>query len=409
MGNEIGEKMNHNFLKNLVEPSDTKIFMLIMDGLGGLPMEADGKTELETAATPNLDALAARSALGLSSPAGTGITVGSGPGHLALFGFDPFEYEIGRGALEALGVDFDLEPNDVAARGNFCAVDADGILTDRRAGRLPTEDSAKLCELLSGIKVDGAQFFVIPVKEHRFAFVIRGADLGDYLSDTDPQKVGVAPDMVEALDEKAQKTAKLVNEFIDKARALLADKSPANCIMLRGFAKLPTVPQFADIYGLKAGSIAVNGMYRGVSRLVGMEVLPVNGITIADEFAALEKFWNDYDFFYLHIKKTDTYGESGDFNAKVKVIEEVDSFIPRVMALNPDVVIVGGDHSSPAVLRSHSWHPVPTLLYSKYVREDGIKEFGERACSRGSLGVFSAQEIMPLALANAGRLAKYNA
>jgi len=403
------DKMNHNFLKSLIEPADTKIFMLIMDGLGGLPKESGGKTELETAATPHLDALAEQSALGLSSPAGAGIAVGSGPGHLALFGFDPFEYEIGRGALEALGVDFDLEPNDVAARGNFCTVDANGILTDRRAGRLPTEDSAKLCELLSTIQIEGVRFFVMPVKEHRFAFVIRGTDLGDYLSDTDPQKVGVAPDRVKALDEKSKETTKLVNEFIDKARLLLADKSPANMIMLRGFASLPRMPQFADIYGLKAAAIAVNGMYRGVSRLVGMEVLPVDGITIADEFTTLEKYWQDYDFFYLHIKKTDTYGESGDFDAKVKVIEEVDSFIPRVMALNPDVVIVGGDHSSPAVLKSHSWHPVPTLLYSKYVRADGVREFGERACGRGSLGVFSAQEIMPLALANAGRLAKYNA
>lgn len=408
-GSGNGEKVNHNFLKSLVEPADTKIFMLIMDGLGGLPREAGGKTELETAATPNFDALAEVSALGLSSPAGPGITVGSGPGHLAIFGFDPFENEIGRGALEALGVDFDLEPNDVAARGNFCTVDANGIITDRRAGRIATEESEKLCCLLSEIKIDGAHVFVIPVKEHRFAFVIRGTDLGDYLSDTDPQRVGVAPSPVEALDEKAKKTAALVNEFIAKARELLKDKAPANMVMLRGFAKLPTVPQYSDIFQLHAASIAVNGMYRGVSRLVGMEVLPVDGITIADEFATLEKYWNDYDFFYLHIKKTDTYGEMGDFDAKVKVIEEVDSFMPRVMALNPDVVIVSGDHSSPAVLKSHSWHPVPTLLYSKYVRADGIREFGERACSRGSLGVFSAQDVMPLVMANAGRLNKYNA
>lgn len=408
-GNTGEKKNDHSFLKSLIEPADTKIFMLIMDGLGGLPIEPGGKTELETAATPNLDALAEISALGLSSPAGPGITVGSGPGHLAIFGFDPFEYEIGRGALEALGVDFDLEPDDIAARGNFCSVDANGIISDRRAGRISTEESEKLIEMLNTIKIDGAEIFLRPVKEHRFAFVIRGADLGDYLSDTDPQKTGVAPSLVEALDKKAEKTALLVNEFIHKAKAKLSSQSPANMIMLRGFAKLPTVPQFQDVYGLHAASIAVNGMYRGVSRLVGMEVLPVDGITIADEFATLEKYWQDYDFFYLHIKKTDTYGESGDFAAKARIIEEVDSFIPRVMALKPDVVIVSGDHSSPAVLKSHSWHPVPTILYSKFVRADGIREFGERACSRGSLGVFSAQDVMPLALANAGRLAKYNA
>ena len=372
-------------------------------------MVPGGKTELETASTPNLDALAELSALGLSSPAGPGITVGSGPGHLAIFGFDPFEYEIGRGALEALGVDFDLLPGDVAARGNFCSINAEGIITDRRAGRIPTDQAEKLIELLSTIKIDGVEFFLMPVKEHRFAFVVRGNELGDYLTDTDPQKIGVLPSPVEALDESSKKTACLANEFITQAKKLLADQSPANMIMLRGFAKLPTVPQYSDIFGLNAASIAVNGMYRGVSRLVGMNVLPVDGINIADEFATLEKNWKDYDFFYLHIKKTDTYGEMGDFDAKAKIIEEVDSFIPRVMALNPDVVIVSGDHSSPAVLKSHSWHPVPTLIYSKYVRADGIKEFGERACARGNLGVISAQDVMPLVMANAGRLTKYNA
>jgi 2,3-bisphosphoglycerate-independent phosphoglycerate mutase len=410
MGEEESENaMNHNFLKNLIQPADTKIFMLIMDGLGGLPMEPGGKTELETARTPNLNALAGHSALGLSQPAAPGVTVGSGPGHLAVFGFDPFEYEIGRGALEALGVDFDMLPGDVAARGNFCSVDANGVITDRRAGRIPTEQAIRLAEKLSQIKIDDAEFFVMPVKEHRFAFVIRSTDLGDYLTDTDPQKTGVKPSPVEALDEKSQKTARLANEFINKAAEILASESPANMIMLRGFAKLPTVPQFSDIYGLHAASVAVNGMYRGVSRLVGMEVLPVGGIEITDEFTTLEKYWKDFDFFYLHIKKTDTYGEMGDFDAKVKVIEEVDSFIPKVMALNPDVVIVSGDHSSPALLKSHSWHPVPSLLYSRFVREDGISEYGERACARGSLGVFSAQDIMPMALANAGRLEKYNA
>lgn len=400
---------NQNFFRNLIEPADTKIFMLIMDGLGGLPREKGGKTELETAHTPNLDALAEEAALGLSSPAGAGIAVGSGPGHIAIFGFDPFEYEIGRGALEALGVDFDLQPGDVAARGNFCTVDSNGFITDRRAGRIPTDQAEKLVELLNSIKIEGAEFFVMPVKEHRFAFVVRSTDLGDYLTDTDPQKTGVKPFSVEALDEPSKKTAHLANAFIEQARMLLAEKSPANMIMLRGFAKLPSMPQYNDIFKLHAASVAVNGMYRGVSRLVGMDVLPVDGITIADEFNTLEKYWKDYDFFYLHIKKTDTYGEMGDFDAKVKVIEEVDSFIPRLMALNPDVVIVSGDHSSPAVLKSHSWHPVPTLIYSKVVRADGIKEFGERACARGSLGVISAQEVMPIALANAGRVGKYNA
>jgi 2,3-bisphosphoglycerate-independent phosphoglycerate mutase len=401
--------MNQKFLQKMIIPATTKIVMLIMDGLGGLPLEPDGKTELETANTPNLDGLAQQSALGLSVPAGPGVTVGSGPGHLAIFGYDPIEYEIGRGALEALGVDFDLEPDDLAARGNFCTVDTDGLLTDRRAGRISTEKCEELVELLRGIKIVGAEFFVIPVKEHRFVFIVRSPELGDALSDTDPLKIGVPPGSISALNRQSEKSARLVNLFIEQARNLLTDKSPANMIMLRGFAKLPTMPSYSELFGLRAAAIAINGMYRGVSRLVGMEILQVSGNTIADEFETLQKNWNDFDFFYIHVKKTDTCGENGDFFGKVKAIEEVDSYIPGLLTLQPDVVIVSGDHSSPAVLRSHSWHPVPTLLYSKYVRPDGIKKFGERACAGGSLGVLPAKDIMPIALANAGRIAKYGA
>jgi len=401
--------MDFEFLKRLIVPAQTKIVMLIMDGLGGLPLEPGGKTELETAYTPNLDNLAALSALGLSQPAGPGITVGSGPGHLAIFGYDPVEYEIGRGALEALGVDFDLQPEDLAARGNFCTVDEHGLLSDRRAGRLPTEQSANLVELLSSIKVDGTEFFLRPIKEHRFAFLMRAPDLCDALSDTDPLQIGVADLPVRALKREAECAAEYVNKFICQARKVLKYQSPANMILLRGFAKLPKLPKYKDIFGLNAASIAVNGMYRGVSRLAGMTVLDVCGDTLADEFAALEQYWDEFDFFYIHIKKTDTCGEKGDFLGKVQVIEEVDTLLPRLLALDPDVVIVSGDHSSPAVMKSHSWHPVPTLLYSKLARPDGIAEFGERACARGSLGVLPATHVMPIALANAGRISKYGA
>ena len=401
--------MDFEFLKKLIVPAQTKIVMLIMDGLGGLPLEPGGKTELETAHTPNLDKLAALSALGLSQPAGPGITVGSGPGHLAIFGYDPIEYEIGRGALEALGVGFELYLDDVAARGNFCTVDENGLLTDRRAGRLPTEESAKLVELLSSVKVDGAEFFLRPIKEHRFAFVMRAPGLCDALSDSDPLKIGVADLPVRALKREAECAAEYVNQFVGQASQVLKDQSPANMILLRGFAKLPKLPKYQEIFGLNAAAIAVNGMYRGVSRLAGMTLLDVCGDTPADEFVTLEKHWDEFDFFYIHIKKTDTFGEKGDFTGKVRVIEEVDALVPHLLALEPDVVIVGGDHSSPAVMKSHSWHPVPTLLYSKLGRPDGITEFGERACARGSLGVLPATQVMPLALANAGRIKKYGA
>jgi len=380
-----------------------------MDGLGGLPAEPGGVTELETARTPNLDALAERSMLGFTQPARPGVTVGSGPGHLAIFGYDPVRYEIGRGALEALGVDFELGPDDVAARGNFCTVDERGVLTDRRAGRLPTEASRELVGQLREISLDGAECFVEPVKEHRFAFVIRGAGLGEALTDSDPQQVGVPPLPVRPLAAGSERAAQLVNRWIAEAAARLSGRQPANMVMLRGFARFPAVPPFADRYGLHAAAIAVNGMYRGVARLVGMTVLDVPGVTLADEFATLERCWPDYDFVYLHIKQTDTAGEKGDFAGKVAAIEQVDALLPRLMALRPDVVIVGGDHSSPAVLRSHSWHPVPVLLYAKHARPDNIAEFGERACRGGSLGTVPATHMMPLALAHAGRVAKYGA
>jgi 2,3-bisphosphoglycerate-independent phosphoglycerate mutase len=401
--------MDLEFLHNLIVPAQTKIAMIIMDGLGGLPREPGGKTELETARTPNLDALAEQSVLGLTVPVGPGITPGSGPGHLAIFGYDPIQYEIGRGASEAMGVDFELGPNDLAARGNFCTVDRAGVLVDRRAGRIGTDESRELAKLLRTIKIESAETFIETIKEHRFAFIMRASGLSDALTETDPQKTGVPALPVRALRPDAKKTARLVNQFIEEARIKLADKHPANMIMLRGFAKCPTVPTYPELFGLRAAAIAVNGMYRGVARMVGMQVVDVGGETLSDEFTALEKNWNEFDFFYLHVKGTDTAGENGDFLRKVRVIEEVDALMPRLLALQPDVVIVSGDHSSPAVLKSHSWHPVPTLLYSRHVRADSIAEFGEHACARGSLGVLPAKDVMPIALANAQRITKYSA
>ncbi len=401
--------MGLNFLQELISPSQTKIIMLIMDGLGGLPRQPGGKTELETAHTPNLDLLAERSSLGLTIPIAPGITAGSGPGHLAIFGYDPLQHKIGRGAMEALGANFELGPDDLAARGNFCTVDEIGRITDRRAGRIGTDLSRELVKLLQTIKIGQVEFFIFPIKEHRFAFVMRAPGLHDALTETDPQKTGVMPLPVKAITPDSEKSALYVNQFITSAQNLLASQHPANMILLRGFAKLPILPTFQAKYGLKAAAIAQNGMYRGVASLVGMHVLDAGCQTLDDEFDTLEKNWHDFDFFYLHVKKTDTFGELGDFDGKVKAIEEVDEYIPRLLALKPDVVIVGGDHSSPAVLKAHSWHPVPAMLYSRYVRADQIAEFGERACSRGSLGTFPAIQIMPLALANAMRLTKYGA
>jgi 2,3-bisphosphoglycerate-independent phosphoglycerate mutase len=405
----MAEITKPDFYKQLVIRAQTKIVMLIMDGLGGLPRDPGGKTELETACTPNLDALASQSALGMTIPVAPGVTPGSGPGHLALFGYDPVHHEIGRGAMEALGVDFDLQPDDLAARGNFCSLDAAGRISDRRAGRIPTEKSQELIKLLSTIKLPGSQVFLRSIKEHRFAMILRSADLGVALTETDPQKTGIPPLPARALDSGSEKSAELINRFIHSARELLVDQPNANMILLRGFAKLPVLPTFMDRYGLKAAAIAIHGMYRGVARMVGMQILTLEGQTLPDEFSAVERHWDHFDFFYLHVKNVDTFGEMGDFDGKVRAIEEVDALLPRLTALKPDVIVVGGDHSSPAILRAHSWHPVPLLIYSHFARYEGASKFGEQACLHGGLGILPATQVMPLALANALRMAKYGA
>ena len=400
-------------IKQLHMPAETKIVQLVLDGLGGLPREVDGKTELEAAKTPNLDALAARSQLGLAVPVRPGVTPGSGPAHLSLFGYDPLEYDVGRGVLSALGIGFDLHPEDVAARGNFCTIDADGLITDRRAGRIPTEFGQKLTELLSEIQLPGIQAYVETVKEYRFVLILRptaGQSLYANIADTDPQKTGVPSLPAVAEDDASQATAQLANDWIAAARAILKDHEPANSLNLRGFAKDPGFPKFPDVYGLRAGAIATYPMYRGVAKLVGMDVLPVAGETVEDEVDTLRAHWDEYDYFFFHVKKTDSAGEDGDFERKAGVIEHVDeAVVPAIMDLEPDVLIVTGDHSTPSALKSHSWHPVPTLLWSRYCSWDGLDEFGENACGRGSLGVFPATDELQLALGNALRLNKYGA
>lgn len=406
--------MELDLVRKLTVPSESKIVFLVMDGLGGLPREPGGLTELETARTPNLDALASRSVCGCTVPVGPGITPGSGPGHLALFGYDPLDFIIGRGVLEAVGIDLDLGPDDVAGRGNFCTIDNQGKVTDRRAGRISTETCVRLTGLLRDrVRLPGVEFLVEPVKEHRFVLVLRGKGLGGELSESDPQQLGVAPldihPLPSAPDHAAsQRTADLVNEFSAQAHRILSGEPAANAVLLRGLDRRPSIPAMAEVYGLRSAAIAVYPMYRGLAKLVGMTALP-SGTRLADELDTLEKYWKDYDFFYLHFKYTDSRGEDGDFDAKVAMVEEFDQFVPRVMDLKPDVVVVTGDHSTPSLLKGHSWHPVPSLVYSPYCRCDGTAKFGERACARGALGTFPAVDLMPLAMANALRLTKFGA
>jgi 2,3-bisphosphoglycerate-independent phosphoglycerate mutase len=382
--------------------------MLVADGLGGLPMTPGGLTELETARTPNLDALATRGVSGGLIPVKPGITPGSGPGHLGLFGYDPLRHLIGRGALEATGIGIALGPNDVAARGNYCTLDADGNISDRRAGRIPSEESAPLAEMLAKVDVPGVRVNVAAVKEHRFVVVFTGEGLGDAVDDTDPQATGVPPLAPHGHDVASQKTAEISAQFILQAGKLLADQPKANGLTLRGFSARPDIRRFEEVYGLRAAAIAVYPMYRGLAQLVGMNLVGA-AKTLSEQVEVLEQHWNDYDFFFLHYKYTDAAGEDGDFDGKVARIEEFDAIIPAVEALSPDVLIVTGDHSTPSRLKAHSWHPVPTILASDVCRTDRCTAFGERETVTGGLGQFEAKYLLPLALANAGRLAKFGA
>ena len=392
----------------LVVENSTKIVLLSLDGLGGLPHPDTGKSELETARLPNLDALAARAACGLIRHVAPGITPGSGPGHLGLFGYDPLFYQVGRGVLEAMGIEFDLRPGDVAARGNFCTVDDRGLITDRRAGRISTDLCVRLTDRLRSISVPGVQTLVEPVKDYRFVLALRGNSLSGRLSETDPQALGKPPLPVRALESEARPAADAVNAFVTQARRILADERPANMILLRGFDQLPELPRFPEVFRLRAAAIAAYPMYRGLARVVGMETLKT-GAGFADEVVTLRQHWDAYDFFFLHYKDTDAAGEDGNFEAKVQALERLDSFIPDILALGPDVMVVTGDHSSPSILASHGWQPVPVLISGRYAGADPVTSFSERACAAGTLGIIPAQHLMPLVLANALRLTKFGA
>ena len=399
--------MKLDLARRLHQNNGSKIVLCVLDGLGGLPKEETKRSELEQADTPNLDRLASVSELGMTVPVGIGITPGSGPGHLSLFGYDPYEYDVGRGVLEAVGIDFALGPDDVAARGNFCTLDEDGLITDRRAGRVSTDVSSKLVERLRGITIEGVEVLVEPVRDHRFVLVLRGAGLGDLVSTTDPQREGVTPLNAEGQDAPSMVTAEKVNDFVSQAGRLLQDEEPANGLTLRGFAKYPDLPQYADVWGLRAAALAVYPMYRGLARLVGMTALNCTE-GMEQQITIAKQHWDEFDFFFIHYKNTDAAGEDGDYEAKVAALGEFDAFVPALRDLGADALMIGGDHSTPALMAAHSWHPVPFLINSTAVRGIG-GEFNESDCSRGHLGTFPAVEAMPLAMAHAGRLRKYGA
>jgi len=400
-----------NIIKNLIQKNNSKIIMVVLDGVGGLPVH--GKTELETAGTPNLDTLARESACGLHIPVAPGITPGSGPGHLGLFGYDPVECQIGRGILEALGLGLDVRKTDVAARCNYAAI-KDGIIVDRRAGRIATEQSRKLTEKLQkGLaRIDEAELIFAPGMEHRFAVLLRFPEPlesdATMIPDTDPQKEGLAPLYPTPLSKNAERVSRIAEKLINMAHDILKTEEKANYILTRGFSGMPQIPTVKEAFGLTSLAIATYPMYRGLARLVEMDTPEVEG-GVEDEIKFLKQKYNDYDFFFVHVKKIDSYGEDGNFEGKTARIEQFDKLLPQILELNPDVLIITGDHSTPALMKGHSWHPVPTLLKSPYVLGGLCSAFSERECTKGELGIFPTVNLMPLALANALRLKKFGA
>ncbi len=395
------------FLKGLTQKNEKKIVLVVVDGLGGIP--GPEGTELELANTPNLDRVAKEGACGLMDPVFPGITPGSGPGHFALFGYDPVKYQVGRGVLSALGIDFPLKPGDVAARVNFATVDEKGVVIDRRAGRIPTELNRELCEELEKkIDIPGIEVFIRTEREHRACLVLRGEELRSEVSDTDPQKEGFPPLEPKPLVPEAERTVSIIKEFLKQARDILSSKKPANMLLLRGFSSLPKMPSFGEVYKLTPACIAVYPMYKGLARLVGMEILKT-GETVEDEVNTLKENYDNFDFFFLHYKATDSAGEDGNSEKKIKAIETLDKNLPSILALEPDVLCITADHSTPTQLKAHSWHPVPVVIRARTCFRDDVQRFSERDCLHGILGKFPALYLMPLLLAHALKLKKFGA
>jgi len=403
-------------VSELVERNETKIILIVLDGLGGLPVK-DGKSELELSKTPNLDKLVKKSATGLHIPVLPGISPGSGPGHLSIFGYDPIKWEIGRGLLEALGIGLDVTDRDIAIRTNYATVKEENgriVVLDRRAGRIPTEENRRLTrKITERIKeIDGVQIIMEPAMEYRSALILRFKDKVNekmaMIKETDPQIVGEEVIPPEPLTDEAERVSEILKKFLREVKEILKGEK-ANYLLLRGYSTVPNIPKFPEVYKLKAGCIATYPMYKGLSRLVGMEIVPVSGFSIEEELKVLKKVYKDFDFIYFHIKKTDSYGEDGNFEKKIHIIEEFDNILPEILSLGFDVVSITGDHSTPSKMKSHSFHPVPVLIHSPYVFGGLSNRFTERECLKGELGIIKGVNLMPLLLAHARRLKKYGA
>jgi 2,3-bisphosphoglycerate-independent phosphoglycerate mutase len=406
-------KLDDVYSKLLVK-TNAKLALLVLDGLGDLATKENGYlTPLEAAATPNLDALSKDSAQGRMIPVAPGITPGSGPGHLGLFGYDPLEFQVGRGVIEALGLGLELKAGDVAARANFCTLDPNGIVTDRRAGRIETELCENLCAILSSKiqKIGDTEVIIKAGKGHRFVVIFRGKGLEGPLTDADPNRDGAPipePAPTDPKSAKQKKAAGVIAEFYKAALPLLAGQQPANGFLLRGIAHQPAIPTFEERYGLRAACIAVYPMYKGLAQLVGMT--KVEGPqTIAEQFEACVAEHDRFDYFFVHYKYSDMHGEDGNFEAKKKAIEDFDAALPILWRKRPDVVAISGDHSTPCVMKSHSWHPQPVLLHSAHSGSDKLDRFTETGANRGSLGIFEAKHLIRLMQAHGKMFDKFGA
>ena len=394
-------------IQDLVKPNNSKIIMLVVDGLGGLYHPDYGKTELEYANIPEIDNLAKQSDCGLTLPVLPGITPGSGPGHLSLFGYDPIKYTIGRGILEAIGISLNLNSSDVAARGNLCTIDHQtGLIIDRRAGRINSEKAKSIINQLDGLKYKNIKIEVHHVREHRFVLLLKGDGLENNITGTDPEIEGKATLKSIANDSRSALTAECINYFNEQIKTILADRDTANMALLRGFSKIPDYPNISDKYKMKCAAIAAYPMYKGLAKLIGMSILE-SGTSFESEIETLKTNYDKFDFFFLHYKPADAAGEDGDFKQKVKSLEYLNGVLNQVLSLKPDTFILAGDHSTPSVMASHSWHPVPFLINSKLTYGSRIQEFTENQCRNGSIGNINATQLMLLALAHSDRLNKF--
>jgi 2,3-bisphosphoglycerate-independent phosphoglycerate mutase len=391
-----------------------KAMLIVMDGLGDRPIKELGwLTPLEAARTPNLDALAARGVSGLMNAIGFGLRPGSDTSHLAILGYDIEKYYTGRGTIEVAGLGMELKAGDVALRGNLGTVNDKLLVVDRRAGRIT--DTGPFVAELDGLTYQGVTLLARPGTGHRAGIILRGPGLSSRISDNDPHEVGVKVHEVHPLDDskEAAFTAKVLNHFLAEAHRILAanplnqerikqGKPPANYLLGRGAGYYKQIVKFEERYGLHACTIAGGGLYKGIGAFTGMDVIQVAGATglpntdIAAKFrAGLAALKGAYDFAFVHVKATDTFGEDGDFTGKMNFINRIDEAAALLLDA-PHLLAVTADHSTPCALKRHSGDPVPLMMVGDgLVRTDEVATYGERSCARGGMGRLTGLQVMP--------------